>query len=89
MDHPRLIPPQEDLLYLPAQPGVTHPLKHQLMFLVVHLSGVPCRATSYLNQLQPSSQTPGVGGRSPNMTLLAEAGSPFVHSGRLIPLSLL
>ena len=59
IQHPRLIAPGRDLLYLPKQPQVVHPLHKKLSLLVVLLSGMPSRVSAYRTQLRPSSRNPG------------------------------
>ena len=57
---PQLIAPCRDLLYLPQQPQVVHPLHKKLSLLAVLLSGMPSRVSAYRTQLLPSSRNPGV-----------------------------
>ena len=81
IQHTQVIPPCRDLLYLPQQPQVVHPLHKKLSLLAVLLSGMLSRVSAYHNQLQPSSRNPGVLALGCNMT-------PFSEDGRQVhPLS--
>ena len=82
---PRVIAPCRDLLYLPQQPQVVHPLHKKLSLLAVLLSGTPSRVSAYQNQLQPSSRNPGVLVLGCNMTPFSEDGRGFVLEGKSIP----
>ena len=80
VDHPRLIPPQQEFLQLPGQVNLVHPLHKKLALLAIHISGRQLVNTIYQQQLSISSATPR--GSS-------EGGENFVLEGKLIPLVLL
>ena len=84
IQHPRVISPCRDLLYLP-QPRVVHPLHTKLSLLAVLLSGIPSRVSVYHSQLQPSSRNHGVLALGCNMTPFSEDGRDFVLKGKYIP----
>ena len=85
IQHPRLIAPCRDLLYLPKQPQVVHPLHKKLSLLAVLLSGMPSRVSAYRTQLRPSSRNPGVLELGCSMTPFSEDGRGFVLDGKSIP----
>ena len=47
VDHPRLLPPRKDLLQLPGQKILVHPLHKKLALLAAHISGKQLDSTSY------------------------------------------
>ena len=85
IQHPRLIAPCRDLLYLPKQPQVVHPLHKKLSLLAVLLSGMPSRVSAYRTQLWPSSRNPGVLALGCSTTPFSEDGRGFVLDGKSIP----
>ena len=85
IQHPRLIAPCRDLLYLPQQPQVVHPLHKKLSLLAVLLSGMPSRVSAYCTQLLPSSRNPGVLALGCSTTPFSEDGRGFVLDGKSIP----
>ena len=89
VDHPRLIPPHQDLLQLPGQVNLVHPLHKKLALLAIHISARQLDNTIYQQQLSISSATPGGEVPDHNMTLPSGGGENFVLEGKLIPLVLL
>ena len=85
IQHPRLIAPCRDLLYLPKQPQVVHPLHKKLSLLAVLLSGMPSRVSAYHTQLRPSSRNPVVLALGCSTTPFSEDGRGFVLDGKSIP----
>ena len=84
--HPRRLPPRRDLLRLPGQANLVHPLNKKLALLAIHISGKPSANISYRKQLCKLSATPGGEEPGPSMTPLLEDGDSFVLEGRLIPI---
>ena len=59
IQHLRRIAPRKDLLHIPHQPHMVHPLYKKLSLLAVHLSGRYSLVSAYRLQLQPSSRNHG------------------------------
>ena len=85
IQHPQLIAPCRDLLYLPQQHQVVHPLHKKLSLLAVLLSGMTSRVSAYRTQLLPSSRNPGVLALGCSTTPFSEDGRGFVLDGKSIP----
>ena len=85
IQHSRVISPCRELLYLPQQPQVVHPLHKKLSLLAVLLSGIPSRVSAHHSQLQPSSRNHGDLVLECNMTPFSEDGRDFVLQGKYIP----
>ena len=85
IQYPRVISPCRDLLYLPHQPRVVHPLHKKLSLLAVLLSGIPSRVSVYHSQLQPSSRNHGELALGCSTTPFSEDGRDFVLNGKYIP----
>ena len=85
IQHPRVIAPCRDLLYLPQHPQEVHPLHKKLSLLAVLLSGMPSRVSAYHRQLPPSSRNPGDLAPGCSMTPFYADGRGFVLNGKSIP----
>ena len=84
--HPWFIPPHKELLQLPGQKNLMHPLYKQLAHLAIHISGRRLDNTLYQRRLSMSSAIPGGVVPDLNMILQSEGGEDFVLEGKLIPL---
>ena len=85
IDHPRQIPPSKQLLSLPHNPEVAHPLYKKLSLLAINLSGRQCRVWDYQTKLQTLSQNHGGREHDHNMIPFLEDGEGFALQGKLIP----
>ena len=83
VDNPRLLPPRKDLLQLPGQKILVHPLYKKL---ASHISDKQLDSTSYRKGLCKFSAMHGGEVPDPSMTLHLEVGNNFVLEGRLIPI---
>ena len=80
IQHPWRIAPRKDLLEIPQQPHMVHPLYKELSILAVHLS-----VSAYHLLLQPSSMNHGDLAQECNMIPFSRDGPDFVLQGKSIP----
>ena len=59
IDHPRLIPPCEDLLHIPGKTFMPRPLHRELTLLVTHLSGKRSKVREFQKSLSNSLHSLG------------------------------
>ena len=86
IDHPRVIGPHKDLLQLPGQVNLVHPLQKKLALLAIHISGKQLDNINYQKTLSKLSVSHGGEVPGHNMIPQLEDGDNFVLEGRLIPI---
>ena len=85
IDFPLLLPRRDNMLYLPVQLHLLHPLHKKLQLLVRHLSGISSRAEEFRLALQTSSCNPGAQESSNSTTPIMRDGEHSAVKGISVP----
>lgn len=86
ISYPLFIGRKVNLLTLPSQPQLKHPLHHKLNLLACYVSGNVCKQQEFLHQLKTSSCTPGDQHHRSNTLVTSINGHNFAVHGIPLPL---